>query len=298
LPKCEANAESRCFRALSGHDCQRNIFHTLLADFRQLGRRTIGVEGMASDVFQTDFSPGLAHSYFEQMEREGFCCVHAAISPETLESFRREIKRLVGLNGRKFLFLVNPYKYKDSVFKALASSNNFTQFLLQLSNLGTKTDNSDFELLNVLRVVPGDKSTGQALNFHYDAEIVTALVPIDIPEGPPEKAGHLVAIPNLRKVRKYVVHNMLEKLLLQNRIAGKLISFLALRKKSQKYIFKLVPGNVYFFWGYRTLHANLPVDSKETRSTLLFHFGNPHKNSSLMRFIKNRHYRLDIFEKT
>jgi hypothetical protein len=169
---------------------------------------------------------------------------------------------------------------------------------LQLSNLGTKKDNCGFELLNVLRVVPGDKSAGQALNFHYDAEIVTALVPIDIPDGPPEKAGHLVAIPNLRKVRKYVIYNMLEKSLLQNKVAGKLISFFALRKKNQKYIYKLVPGNIYFFWGYRTLHANLPVESKEMRSTLLFHFGNPHKNSLIVRFIKNRHYRMDVFEKT
>jgi hypothetical protein len=184
------------------------------------------------------------------------------------------------------------------VFQDLASSNNFTRFLLQLSNLGTGKDNSDFELLNVLRVVPGDKSAGQALNFHFDAEIVTALVPINIPEGPPEKAGHLVAIPNLRRVRKYVIHNMLEKLLLQNRVAGKLISVFALKIKKQKYIYKLVPGNVYFFWGYRTLHANLPVDSNETRSTLLFHFGNPHKNSSIARFIKKRHYRTDVFQKT
>ncbi len=253
---------------------------------------------IVADVFQSTFSPTLADSCFEQLEREGFCCLPDAISPQTLDAFRQEIKRLVKLNGRKFLFLMNPHKDQDSVFQSLASSKNFTKFLLHLSNLGTKMDNSDFELLNVLRVVPGDKSAGQALNFHFDAEVVTALVPIDIPEGPPEKAGHLVAIPNLRKIRKFVLHNMLEKLLLQNRIAGKLISSIVLRNKNEKYIYKLKPGNVYFFWGYRTLHANLPVDPKETRSTLLFHFGNPHKNSSIVKFIKNRHYRLDVAQKT
>jgi hypothetical protein len=248
---------------------------------------------MASDVFQVPYSPELANTYFKQMEREGFCCVCNAISTETLQTFRQEVQRLVRLNGRKFLFLINPHKDKDSVFQALASSNNFTKFLVELSNLGTNNDNSDFELLNVLRVVPGDKSTGQALNFHFDAEVVTALVPIDIPEGPPERAGHLVAIPNVRKIRKFVIHNLMEKLLVQNKLSGKLISYFALRNKQEKYIFKLTPGNTYFFWGYRTLHANLPVDPKETRSTLLFHFGNPHKNSSIVRFIKNRHYRLD-----
>src|ERR1700733_10996865 len=101
---------------------------------------------IVADVFQSTFSPALASTCFEQMEREGFCCLPDAISPETLDAFRHEIERLVKLNGRKFLFLMNPYKDQDSVFQSLASSNNFRKLLLQLSNLGTKTDNSDFEL--------------------------------------------------------------------------------------------------------------------------------------------------------
>jgi hypothetical protein len=249
---------------------------------------------MELDPFETRYSPDLADRCYEKMESEGFCCVENAISRKTLEIFRQEVKRLVGINGRRFLFLVNPYKEEGSAFRSLALSENFAHFLLYLSNRETNRNNSDFDVLNVLRVVPGDKAAGQALNFHFDHEVVTALVPIDIPEGPPEKAGHLVAIPNLRKLRKYVIFNVLEKLLLQNKLSRRIVSYFALRNGKQKYIYKLIPGNIYFFWGYRTLHANLPVDPKEVRATMLFHFGNPHKNSSIVRFMRRGHRQVDI----
>jgi hypothetical protein len=248
---------------------------------------------MEPDTFQTDYSPELADRLFESMERTGFGCAENAISPETLASLRQEVKRLVDANGRRFLFLQNPYKQPESAFRPLAQSRNFNRLLLDLSNRGSNADNSDFEVLNILRVVPGDKSAGQVLNFHFDAEVVTALVPINIPDGPPEKAGHLVALPNVRTIRRFVLHNILEKTLVQNGLARKLVSHFALRNGKQKYIHRLVPGNVYFFWGYRTLHANLPLDSEQMRATMLFHFGNPHKNSSIVRFIKSRHRQID-----
>jgi hypothetical protein len=249
---------------------------------------------MQTDPFQTQFSPAVADRFYDTLQRDGLCCVENAISEATLTSFRQEVKRLLNINGRRFLFLQNPYKDSDSAFRTLALSKNFKKFLVHLSNRQVQKDTSGFDLLNVLRVVPGDKATGQALNFHFDAEVITALVPIDIPEGPPEKAGHLVAIPNLRKIRRFVISNVVEKALLQNKLSQRLVSYFALRNGKQKYIYKLLPGNIYFFWGYRTLHANLPLDPAAMRATMLFHFGNPHEHSSVVKFIKSRHRQVDI----
>ena len=50
------------------------------------------------------------------------------------------------------------------------------------------------------------------------------------------------------------------------------------------------PGNVYLFWGYRSLHANLPVDSLYTRATLLYHFGDVHPKSLGNKIIKSFRY--------
>jgi hypothetical protein len=43
----------------------------------------------------------------------------------------------------------------------------------------------------------------------------------------------------------------------------------------------LVPGNLYFFWGYRSIHTNELCDPDQLRSTALFHFADPHADSHL-----------------
>jgi hypothetical protein len=43
------------------------------------------------------------------------------------------------------------------------------------------------------------------------------------------------------------------------------------------------------------LHANLPLDPAAIRATMLFHFGNPHEHSVLVKFIKSRHRQVDIY---
>ena len=58
----------------------------------------------------------------------------------------------------------------------------------------------------------------------------------------------------------------------------------------EKYAYLMKPGNVYLFWGYRSLHANLPVDPSYTRATLLYHFGDVHPKSVGNKVIKfSRH---------
>ena len=72
--------------------------------------------------------------------------------------------------------------------------------------------------------------------------------------------------------------------MIQNPIIQKIFAIFALRK-IEKHIVKLEEGNIYFFYGYRTLHANLPVNPEYIRATLLFHFGNPHNDSFLIKAI-------------
>jgi len=38
-------------------------------------------------------------------------------------------------------------------------------------------------------------------------------------------------------------------------------------------------GDLYFFWGMRSLHANQACAPSSVRCTVLLHFGDPHENS-------------------
>ena len=150
----------------------------------------------------------------------------------------------------------------------------------------------DNESLSILRVVTGKNSDKQKLNFHYDAFALTALIPIMIPKGEIEDCGHLIAFPNVRNVRSSFIINIFEKTILQNPIFRKILS-LTIKKNISKYTYIMKPGNIYLFWGYRTIHANHSVKPNKTRCTLLYHYGEVHKNSLLDKYIKHRRHNLE-----
>jgi hypothetical protein len=159
--------------------------------------------------------------------------------------------------------------WADPTFKALLSR------LYQRA--AGETADSD-RIFPVLRCVQGNQGRRESNSFHFDASLVTVLIPIFIPEHGEER-GDLVLFPNLRTVRSFVLFNVIEKALLQNRFSRKLISVALDWGWLKAKTVQLEPGNVYFFWGYRTLHANRPVSPNLTRATALFHFGDPHTGS-------------------
>lgn len=225
------------------------------------------------------------------LETQGFYCLENAIDTAALTQFQDEIRALVESKGRRYFSVINPYKNTDSAFHALYHSPRLQGFLHALAATGSKKSIGNAEVLNVLRVVTGKNTDKHSLNFHYDASVITMLVPLLIPQGPIEQSGHLVAFRNSRNIRPSSLINFIEKILIQNPLSQKLLSIFTLRRVD-KYICPLEEGNIYFFYGYRTLHANLPVQPEFIRSTLLFHFGDPHHNSRLIRSIaKLRHWR-------
>jgi hypothetical protein len=111
---------------------------------------------------------------------------------------------------------------------------------------------------------------------------VTALLPVIIPSQ--GSAGHLVMAPNWRPVRSSYLFNLLDKIILDNPATQYLLRLgfrSGLLKLKQ---IPMVPGNLYLFWGYRSVHANEACDPDKIRATALFHFGDPHANSGLRRF--------------
>ena len=138
----------------------------------------------------------------------------------------------------------------------------------------------------VLRVVAGETGRGQPMLFHYDAYPITALVPIAIPQNPGEPCGDLVLYPRLRPICSNVLVNVLEKALMQNRLMRNVMASKPVRALFKAKLLRIVPGNIYFFRGYQSLHANEPCHPSSLRATALYHFGDPHENNSLTEFIK------------
>ena len=128
--------------------------------------------------------------------------------------------------------------------------------------------------------------------FHYDASVVTMLVPIMIPDGDTGASGELVIFPNNRPFRRLVATNICEKVLMQNMYYRRRASR---RIHPEQNVFQLKPGSAYLFWGYRAFHAHMPSAPNAPRVTLLLHYGNPHGRHPALRgaaFLRDRRRRI------
>ena len=161
-------------------------------------------------------------------------------------------------------------------------------------NLNLKNPNKQ-EIYKVLRVITGNKNEKESYRYHFDAHLFTVLVPIIIPEREKSHNGDLIIFPNIRKVINSLYLNIIQKIIFQNRFTKFLLKNNYIFK-NKSVLLKLKPGNVYIFYGYRTLHGNQSIDYRDVRATLLLHFYDIFNDSKLIKL--NRKLRLKNENKT
>ena len=223
----------------------------------------------------------------EELQSEGFVCLEGLIDERWLETARNDIVRLIESEGERYFSVIRPADTPGSPAQELVRDPRLVNLLRSATlSVCPRGVVDREEIYDVLRVVAGPRGAAGSLAFHYDASVITALVPLFIPAGDRMKSGELIVMPNRRPFRSQVLHNLVEKAALQNRFASKLATA-AVTKDPKRYIRHLLPGNMYLFWGYRTLHANFPCEPNSLRATMLLHYGNPHGNSVLLNHIRN-----------
>lgn len=239
--------------------------------------------------FEINYSKNLEEKIFQKLNHSGVAFIKNVISLKDLNNLQNIVKNSISKNGERYFTILNPLNKEFNLLK------EDKEFFLLSKNISEKKLSRTIrkeDFLSVLRVITGDKTKEKSYQFHFDAYILTILIPIFIPQTQSDN-GHLILYPNLRKKIRYSFINFLEKIFYQNYLSRTIIKNL-LKKSVNKNIIKLKPGNIYFFWGYQSLHANLPIDPKLLRSTLLLHFGTVHDNSFADKFIKKFRHRMEL----
>lgn len=218
----------------------------------------------------------------DDMNRIGFGVLPGYLELADLEELRQFVETAVAAAGGDYVVFTGEEAVAGTLLEKLSALPTFVNLLHQVYEQGSGRPAPNQSLYQVLRCLKGKSGLKHALRFHYDSYVVTALLPVIIPsEG---SAGHLVMAPNRRPVRSLYLFNLLDKIILDNPATQFLLRHAfrwGLLKLKQ---IRMVPGNLYFFWGYRTVHANEACDPDKIRATALFHFGDPHANSGLRRF--------------
>lgn len=220
----------------------------------------------------------------EDIERHGYHCWENAIPPDALKSLQSSVSAANERQKGNYFAFHGKDQIGENLLSRLSEQKALRKLLADLYYYSTKTIARSDEIAAVLRCVQGKGGLRESNRYHFDASLVTMLMPLLIPtEG--EKNGDLIMFPNIRSPRGNVWVNILEKAAIQNNIARNLITSLITSGFLKPLALKLKPGNLYFFWGYRSLHANEPCDPDAQRATALFHFGDPHQDSFATRLV-------------
>ncbi len=221
----------------------------------------------------------------DDLNRVGVAFIEQYLCLEQLGLARSDIENEVLGHDKKSFAIRGTPDVPGTFFERLVGSSEFQRLLLGVYTKGTERIPSPYEkVYTVIRCLQGSDSSEESNRFHYDATILTVLLPVFIPESSTE-TGRFVLFPNLRNQRSNALLNLLEKAVVQNRISQRLVALAIKFDLLRPMKIELVPGNLYFFWGYRSLHANEPSDPRALRTTVLFHYDNPHRRSGVAKWI-------------
>jgi len=226
-----------------------------------------------------------------EMDAVGISALHDVLSPVELAMASDYVQRELDKHQRQhFIYAGHPW-LDASPLAAFGDSPDLRRILAGLYRRGTGRAVPDIDIVSALRVLSGDLGLKASNLFHYDTYVVTALLPLIIPNGPNEPRGDLVMYPNLRKIRSSSVINLVEKAVVQNSLVRRVLAAESVQRALGARVVPLKPGNMYFFWGMRSLHANQACLPHSVRSTVLFHFANPHSGGALDKLREWAHHR-------
>jgi hypothetical protein len=213
-----------------------------------------------------------------QLNTAGYASVPNYVHPDDLARMRGFVGKAMETSGHEYIGFGGPAAVEGSGLEDFYASPAFTGLIKTIYEQGTGRPAPEQALYHVLRCLSGQTGQKHAWMFHYDSYVVTALIPIQIPvEG---KTGDLLMFPNTRNIRPAYLFNAMDKVLLDNRLTQKLLRASVERNRLKPVRIRMQPGNLYLFWGYRTVHTNEPCDVDQVRATALFHFANPHRKAS------------------
>lgn len=217
------------------------------------------------------------------MDRDGFVRLDDVVPSAWLEFARSNTEEHLSANGERDVTDYRPADEDGSPAHRLVTDPAVQNLLAGLTKRRCPRGIPEHggKITSVLRILAGPVRDGVPYWFHYDASVVTMIVPIFIPDAGRGQSGELILLPNRRPFRHSVVRNVAEKLMVQNPLHRRLIRHQVSRAPDQ-HIVVLHPGSAYLFWGYRTLHGNMPCAPNALRVTLMLHYGDPHLNHPVL----------------
>jgi hypothetical protein len=210
----------------------------------------------------------------DEVDNTGFGVLTDFVSHDDVARMQNFVINAIDKANGEYVGFTGSAAVAGSGLEELAASASFRRLIERLYATGTGRTPPKQEFYQVLRCLSGQSAQIHSRVFHYDSYVVTVLIPIKIPTK--GQTGDFLMLPNTRSIRNKYIWNAMDKVLLDNRVTQWILRRMANKRSNKIVRIKMVPGNAYFFWGYRSIHTNEPCDPNEIRATALFHYANPH----------------------
>lgn len=215
-----------------------------------------------------------------EIDLAGSACLPSAVSAGWLEQVRGFAADMVGGQHEMMIEGVEaaglPFLQE---LTADAGLRHLAESVARSAYPGGDDDDREFDC--AVRIIDGPDPQDRPLWLHYDASVLTVVLPVLVPEATAGQSGELVLCPNRRGYRRSVLINVAEKAIAQSDAYRR--RFLRrLRWGLDTEIVSMTPGNAYLFWGYRSYHATLPCAPGTRRITVVLHYKNVHAHSRLL----------------
>jgi hypothetical protein len=145
----------------------------------------------------------------------------------------------------------------------------FSRFILQLANdllSGFDVHLEPQDAHPVLNILTGAEGQDQVKDWHFDATYLTIVMPVIVPSPAAGQDGKFRIWPN---VRQFSQNKMLD------RVYRNLARLNIVRRAVRNFAVNLIPGNLYFFYGFRCYHGVGELDPNQLRAVCLMNYGGP-----------------------
>jgi len=212
----------------------------------------------------------------KQINEDGIAEIVNFLNQDKLSEIQEYIYSEINNHPKGYSGCVGKEAFKGTPLEKIDNLLGINEIIKSLYLKRFSDEVSNENSLQVLRVQSGGEINIKHANmFHYDAYLLTALLPIIIPNRDDGLNGDFIYFKQRRHYHKNLVRNIIEKLIIQNPFTRYLLS----RKYIQNFlnikICKLKPGNLYLFYGFQTIHGNALCNTVTPRATMLFHFSDP-----------------------
>jgi hypothetical protein len=226
-------------------------------------------------------SDEIVEDLVRDMDKLGVAILPNFVPARELAELQAFVEGAVEAAGGQYVVFNGKDAVSGTLLERISDSAVFQSLAHRVYERGSGQSAPNQSVYQVLRCLKGETGARHAYIFHFDSFVLTVLLPIVIPSQ--GRMGHLVMAPNIRPIRRSYLGNLIDKVLLDNALTQQLLK-LSLRFGWPKFQrIRMVPGNLYLFWGYRSLHTNEACDPENIRATALYHFGDPHAASPLRR---------------